>query len=368
MKTEQINIRLEADLVSALERVAREEALDRATTIRRLLESSIKDWELERALLRYRRGEVSLGRAAEESGLTQWELIDAVRAAGMAYPLDADDVVERLREIDAPQAYGSETLPDIPPKPGGVLLLGINPAPVSVAAGHYYQGRLGRRLWRRLESIGLLRDPSPGAEDEAFARDGHGLTDLVKRATTTSAELDPSELTAGVDVLRAKIREWKPGLVLFAFSEPAKRLLGRKIRPGRGPEIEGVPTFLLSGPYAPGADTERIDTELRRLLGEHGTREQDVDAEPTQRVTANDLRAGQIRLPRPAKRFFPSVKARVDLVLRGTRVEASYDPRLGPDRERSAVLRVGAERLRAEVREDEVLHVSRGLGGVVLLD
>jgi TDG/mug DNA glycosylase family protein len=368
MKTEQINIRLDADLVSALERVSREEALDRATTIRRLLESSIKDWELERALLRYRRGEVSLGRAAEESGLTQWELIDAVRAAGMAYPLDADDVAERLREIDSPQAYGSETLPDIPPKPGGVLLVGINPAPVSVAAGHYYQGRLGRRLWRRLESIGLLRDPSPGAEDEAFAREGHGLTDLVKRATTTSAELDASELAAGVDVLRKKILEWKPGLVLFAFSEPARRLLGRKVRPGEGANFEGVPTFLLSGPYAAGAETERIDAELKSLLGTQGTREPDIDAEQTQRVTANDLRAGQIRLPRPAKRFFPSAKARVDLVLRGTRVEASYDPRLGPDRERSAVLRIGHDQLRKLVGQDDVLRVSRGLGGIVVLE
>lgn len=368
MKTEQINIRLEADLVSALERVAREEALDRATTIRRLLESSIKDWELERALLRYRRGEVSLGRAAEESGLTQWELIDAVRAAGMAYPLDADDVAERLGEIEPTPKQDSETLPDIPPKPGGVLLVGINPAPVSVAAGHYYQGRLGRRLWRRLESIGLLRDPSPGAEDDAFARKGHGLTDLVKRATTSSAELAGSELAAGVEVLRTKIREWRPGLILFAFSEPAKRLLGRKVRPGEAPEFEGVPTFLLSGPYAPGAETERIDAELRRLLEAQGTPKPDVDSDRTQRVTANDLHVGQIRLPRPAKRFFPSQKGSLDVVLRGTRVEASYDPRLGPDRERSAVLRIGADRLREVVQENEVLQVSRGLGGVVLID
>ena len=43
MKTEQINIRLDADLVAALERVAREEALDRTTTVRRLLETSIED-------------------------------------------------------------------------------------------------------------------------------------------------------------------------------------------------------------------------------------------------------------------------------------------------------------------------------------
>ena len=76
-----------------------------------------------------------------------------------------------------------DTLPDFPPKPGGALLAGINPAPASVARGHYYQGKLGLRLWKRLESVGLLVGAVPGQEDEAFVAAGHGLTDLVKRVT-----------------------------------------------------------------------------------------------------------------------------------------------------------------------------------------
>ena len=65
MATEQVNIRLDGELLSALERVAREESLDRATAIRRLLETSIRQWELEHAIVGYRRGDLSLGRAAE---------------------------------------------------------------------------------------------------------------------------------------------------------------------------------------------------------------------------------------------------------------------------------------------------------------
>jgi TDG/mug DNA glycosylase family protein len=146
-----------------------------------------------------------------------------------------------------------------------VLLVGINPAPVSVAAGHCYQGRLGRRLWRRLERIGLLRDATPGAEDEAFAAAGHGLTDLVKQPTRSSAELTDEELAEGAEALRAKIRHGRPGLILFA---PARRLLGPNVRPGAGPELEGVTTFLLSGPYASASETEEVDERLRQLLGE----------------------------------------------------------------------------------------------------
>jgi double-stranded uracil-DNA glycosylase len=269
MSTEQINIRLDADVVSALERVAREESSDRATVIRRLLEGSLRQWEVDRAVESYRRGEASLGRAAEEAGLTQWELLDLLKQSRVAYPLDADEVSARLTEL-ATAPTGEPTLPDVPPREGHVLLVGINPAPVSVAAGHYYQGRLGRRLWRRLEGIGLLDDPIPGREDEAFAQAGHGLTDLVKRPTKSAAELDAQEFEAGIEELGRKVTTWRPGLIVFAFKGAARRLFGPAVSPGPGPRFEGVPTFLLSGPFAPATDAERIDDQLRSLLAELG--------------------------------------------------------------------------------------------------
>lgn len=363
MRTQQINIRIDTDLAAALDRVAREESLDRATAIRRLLERSIRGWELEHAVLGVQRGDLSLGRAAEESGLSMWELLDATRVAGVAHPLTGEEARERLEQLTG---AAPATLPDIAPQPGGVLLVGINPAPVSVAAGHYYQGRLGRRLWRRLEGVGLLRDALPGSEDEAFAAAGHGLTDLVKRPTPSSDLLSGAELRSGAEVLRQKILEWHPGLVLFAFRAPAVELFGRHVGPGRCGEVEGVPAFLLSGPYSPRAEAERIDRELKAMVGEPEKARSDISR--TQSVTANDLERGQIRLPRDAKRFLPVDKGRVDVVLRGNRVTASYDPRTGRDRERSGVLRVGSEVLQSAVREGEVLRVIRGLGGVPQLD
>ncbi len=87
----------------------------------------------------------------------------------------------------------------------------------------------------------------------------------------------------------------------------------------------------------------------------------------TQRVTAADLRAGQIRIPASGaaltKQVLPTAKTVIDVRLRGRAMNVSWDPRMGPDRERSGVLRVGRS-LRDLVSEGEVLTVLSDAGGV----
>ena len=216
--------------------------------------------------------------------------------------------------------------------------MGLNPAPRSVAAGHYYQGRLGRRLWKRLVDIGLLTDAVPGAEDDAFVAAGHGLTDLVKRPTASAHDLERDELQRGAQQLRTNVRTWQPGLILFVFKEAAHLALGSPVSPGTGSLLEGIPTFLLSGPYAARNEADRVNAELREVLSmEISNVPQSVTS---QRVTEADIEAGIIRLPRIAKPLLPSQKSEVAITLRGTPLTASYDPKRGPDRERSAVLRI----------------------------
>jgi len=279
-----------------------------------------------------------------------------------------------------------ETLADIAPREGMVVLVGINPAPVSVAAGHYFQGTMGNRLWGRLRRIGLL-EQSDGWEDELFARAGNGLTDIVKRPTASANEVNAEELDAGARILLDKIKAWKPGLVLFAFKPPADALLGGSIAPGPGPPLADIPTFRLTGPYAASEKALANEEELRQLLGvapkstpgspgpqghlpsgrTARTARGAATADYSQRVTAADKERGQIRFPRPAKRFFPSSKKHIVVLLRGVRTEGFYDPRTGPDRERSAVLRVGKDAL-ASVVVDDRLRVSALPDGLVVLE
>ena len=89
----------------------------------------------------------------------------------------------------------------------------------------------------------------------------------------------------------------------------------------------------------------------------------------TQRVTAADLRAGRIRIPiGPTKRLFPPERTHLQIELRGTEMLVRYDPRYGPDRERSAVITIGRNALNALVGADEVLSVSRSSDGTIRLD
>lgn len=278
------------------------------------------------------------------------------------------------------------SLADVPPRVGKVVIIGINPSPVSVAAGHYYQGTLGKRLWSRLVAIGLLDRTGSRWEDERWQAAGHGLTDIVKRPTASAREVARSEMVTGADLLRAKLVAWKPSLILFPFLAAAEAVLGSKPPPGPGPLVEGIPTFRLAGPYAPAAEVDNNGQHLAKILGLRGEAGEpnmwSSDGSPmaatsaiagssdivSQPITSADRDAGRIRFPRAAKPYFPATRSMVTVVLRGIRLEARYDPRTGPDRERSGVLGLGTRAL-AGITESERLQVSvRPTDGLVSLD
>jgi len=60
----------------------------------------------------------------------------------------------------------------------------------------------------------------------------------------------------------------------------------------------------------------------------------------TQNVTAADIARGRIRIPGPTKALFPSERATVDVELCGEQLRSRWDPKFGPDRERSGIVSV----------------------------
>jgi HEPN domain-containing protein len=86
----------------------------------------------------------------------------------------------------------------------------------------------------------------------------------------------------------------------------------------------------------------------------------------TQQVTAGDMAAGIVRVPPSSKLMFPAERALVTVALRGAFLQdVRWDPRLGPDRERSGVLGIGKQAA-SQLIEGERLVIERVDGGVRL--
>ena len=170
-----------------------------------------------------------------------------------------------LTTIDV-DGVATPTLADLPPLRDRLLFVGLNPSPVSVEAGHYHQGQLGRTFWRRLMLARVL--PAGTAietADEALVHAGHGITDLHK-VPTARDEASDAVLTAGVGPLWQKIAIWRPAAVVFIYKRAATIAAGRALEPQWG-HLDGValggrPCFLMPGPYA---TTEQVDEGVNYL-------------------------------------------------------------------------------------------------------
>jgi TDG/mug DNA glycosylase family protein len=159
-----------------------------------------------------------------------------------------------------------ETLADLPPLKDRLVFVGLNPSPVSVAAGHYHQGQLGRTFWKRLMVARVLPEGTPiETADDALLAAGHGITDLIKDPTARDEATDAA-LAAGVGPLWQKIAIWRPAAVVFIYKRAAEVCAGRKLAEPWGQlvgvALGGRPCFLMPGPYAP---TEQVDEGLNLL-------------------------------------------------------------------------------------------------------
>jgi hypothetical protein len=86
-------------------------------------------------------------------------------------------------------------------------------------------------------------------------------------------------------------------------------------------------------------------------------------------VTAADVSAGRIRVTQEPKKALalPRDRTRMSVSLRGEPVAATWDPRIGPDRERSGVLNVSRADLARLLGGPAVLEIGWGPEGGLIL-
>lgn len=153
------------------------------------------------------------------------------------------------------------TLVDVWPEQPRAMIVGLNPAPLSVEAGHYYQGKVGQRQLRRLVSVNPFASPEDGRFFEASAlTSGIGFTDIVKRPTRGEREVLAAEVHHGAERLASNLAERGVGLVICVFRHPLQALIGVEGPPGfqRRQTAWGAKVFRMPGPYAAAADVEGV--------------------------------------------------------------------------------------------------------------
>ena len=138
------------------------------------------------------------------------------------------------------------------------IIVGINPSPVSVLAGHYYQGQLGKRLWQCLLEHGILKDLPNGMEDDAAFDQGIGFIDVVRIPTARAAELKREELTAAIPGFIERLMPYcqDDPLILFVF-KTAEDLVGPSLR------SRGFRTRRLPAPYLEQGKIDAIMNDIK---------------------------------------------------------------------------------------------------------
>ena len=123
------------------------------------------------------------------------------------------------------------TLRDILPETPGLkaLFVAKTPAPISVAAGHYFQGKHGQQFWARLKKYGILY-PSTKFEDDCLLDHGFGLTDIVKKPRDFGFEPSSEEYLAGMARILHLIELHKPAIIIFVYKRVLDQVLHQHFR------------------------------------------------------------------------------------------------------------------------------------------
>lgn len=256
----QVTLRLERDLLSAIDELARDEGVDRTELARRLLADGLAHRRVETATAQYAAGRVSAWSAASRAGIDLYEMLDRIAEAGIPYRIDPE-TLDRLRAGGGAPATGSPAsggaAPGSPgaasrgprqrrpdeatsiaelgafyrPSPSRILFVGES----SPAGGtHFYQA--DSQLYRATRDafglgLSVARPPEGAAFLSWFQELGCWLVDLAGRPVDRLAATErASAVSAGIPGLTLILRELRPERVLVVLRRiaPAVRAAARE--------------------------------------------------------------------------------------------------------------------------------------------
>ena len=86
------SVRLPKEIVEEIERLSREEGVDKGTLIRKLIAESLKEYKIKKALELYREGKLTLWKAAEIAGITYSEALEELKKRNIPFKYNSEDL------------------------------------------------------------------------------------------------------------------------------------------------------------------------------------------------------------------------------------------------------------------------------------
>lgn len=97
--SEAIGIRLNQDFLKKIERMSKEEILDRSSTIRKLIYLGYQNFIKKKAAQDYTKGKITISKAAQIAETTMWEIEQYLVEEGYKSSYSIEDLDEELKSI-----------------------------------------------------------------------------------------------------------------------------------------------------------------------------------------------------------------------------------------------------------------------------
>ena len=101
--SERLSIVVPSEMNKEIEKLQKILNMDKSTVIRHLLSKSIREFKIETAVNEYKKGKLSLGKAAELADINLWEFIEICRKNQIQLDLTEEEAemgIEKIKELN----------------------------------------------------------------------------------------------------------------------------------------------------------------------------------------------------------------------------------------------------------------------------
>ncbi len=94
-----VSLRIDPDMLSEIDNLARDENVDRSRFLRTVLQTGLKDLKIEHAIKQYDRGRISMGRMVEITGLSRHDLFRELKEHGVSVHYSRTRLLDECNDL-----------------------------------------------------------------------------------------------------------------------------------------------------------------------------------------------------------------------------------------------------------------------------